>query len=34
MRPGVSSINLATAVSAVLFSWRIAVEERTGAAPW
>jgi TrmH family RNA methyltransferase len=34
MRPGVSSINLATAVSAVLFSWRIAVEERTGAPPW
>jgi RNA methyltransferase, TrmH family len=34
MRPGVSSINLATAVSAVLFSWRIAVFEQTGAAPW
>ncbi len=34
MRPGVSSINLATAVSAVLFSWKLAVGERSGAAPW
>ncbi|HVX20473.1 MAG TPA: TrmH family RNA methyltransferase [Acidimicrobiales bacterium] len=34
MRPGVSSLNLATAVSAVLFAWRTAAEERTGAPPW
>ena len=34
MRPGVSSLNLATAVSAVLFSWRTAVAEGTGSPPW
>jgi RNA methyltransferase, TrmH family len=31
MRDGVSSLNLATAVAAVLFSWRTAIEERAGA---
>jgi TrmH family RNA methyltransferase len=34
MRPGVSSLNLATAVAAVLFSWRSSARERTGADPW
>jgi len=34
MRDGVSSLNLATAVSAVLFAWRAVVVERTGAPPW
>ena len=34
MRPGVSSLNLATAVAALLFSWRSAVLARTGVAPW
>lgn len=34
MRPGVSSLNLATAVSAVLFAWKTAVEDRTGSPPW
>jgi TrmH family RNA methyltransferase len=34
MRPGVSSLNLATAVSAVLFSWRTSAHERTGSFPW
>lgn len=34
MRPGVSSLNLATAVSAVLYSWRAATVVRTGSPPW
>lgn len=34
MRPGVASLNLATAVSAVLFSWKAAVAARTGSDPW
>jgi RNA methyltransferase, TrmH family len=34
MRPGVSSLNLATAVSAVLYSWKAAVFARTGSDPW
>ena len=34
MKPGVSSLNLATALSAVLFSWRSCVRERTGSDPW
>ncbi len=34
MRPGVSSLNLATAVSAVLFSWRAAALAGTGSPPW
>lgn len=34
MRPGVSSLNLATAVSAVLYSWRASVIVRTGHYPW
>lgn len=34
MHDGVSSLNLATAVAALLFSWRAAVVERTGAEPW
>jgi RNA methyltransferase, TrmH family len=34
MRAGVASLNLATAVSAVLFSWKAAGEARTGSAPW
>ncbi|MGH9092741.1 MAG: TrmH family RNA methyltransferase [Acidimicrobiales bacterium] len=34
MRDGVSSMNLATAVAALLFSWRSAIVERTGAEPW
>ncbi len=34
MRPGVSSLNLATALSAVLYAWRISVFEREGRYPW
>jgi RNA methyltransferase, TrmH family len=34
MRPGVSSLNLATALTAVLYSWRIAAFERDGRYPW
>ncbi|MGO9456719.1 MAG: TrmH family RNA methyltransferase [Acidimicrobiales bacterium] len=34
MRPGVASLNLATAVSAVLFSWKAAAQARTGSGPW
>ncbi|MGH9087927.1 MAG: TrmH family RNA methyltransferase [Acidimicrobiales bacterium] len=34
MWPGVSSLNLATSVAAVLFSWRSAALARTGAYPW
>lgn len=34
MRPGVSSLNLATALSAVLYAWRISVFEREGRDPW
>lgn len=34
MKPGVSSLNLATAVAAVLFAWRSSVAERTGSPPW
>jgi len=34
MRPAVSSLNLATAVSAVLFAWKAVVEDRTGSPPW
>lgn len=34
MKPGVSSLNLATALAAVLYSWRIAAFERTGSYPW
>lgn len=34
MQPGVSSLNLATALAAVLFSWRSSAQERTGAYPW
>lgn len=34
MRPGVSSLNLATALAAVLYSWRISVFERDGHFPW
>ena len=34
MKPGVSSLNLATALAAVLYSWRISVFERDGRYPW
>lgn len=34
MRPGVSSLNLATAIAAVLYSWRSSALARTGAYPW
>ncbi len=34
MRPGVSSLNLATALAAVLYSWRTAAYERNGRYPW
>jgi len=34
MRPGVSSLNLATALAAVLYSWRISAFERDGHYPW
>lgn len=34
MKPGVSSLNLATALAAVLYSWRISAFERDGCYPW
>jgi TrmH family RNA methyltransferase len=34
MRPGVSSLNLSTALAAVLYSWRISAFERDGCYPW
>ena len=34
MRPGVSSLNLATALAAVVYSWRISAFERDGCCPW
>lgn len=34
MTDGVSSLNLATALSAVLYSWRISAFERDGRYPW
>jgi RNA methyltransferase, TrmH family len=34
MRVGVSSLNLATALSAVLYSWRTSAFERDGRFPW
>jgi TrmH family RNA methyltransferase len=34
MKPGVSSLNLATALAAVLYSWRISSFERHGSFPW
>lgn len=34
MKAGVSSLNLATALSAVLYAWRIAARERDGRDPW
>ena len=34
MRAGVSSLNLATALTAVLYSWRTSVFEREGRYPW
>lgn len=34
MKAGVSSLNLATAVSAVLFSWKAAARARTGTEAW
>jgi RNA methyltransferase, TrmH family len=34
MKPGVSSLNLATALAAVLYSWRTSVFERGGCYPW
>jgi RNA methyltransferase, TrmH family len=34
MRDGVSSLNLATAVAALLYSWKAGVRERTGSDPW
>ena len=34
MRPGVSSLNLATALAAVLYAWRISAFERDGSYPW
>ncbi len=34
MRPGVSSLNLATALAVVLYSWRISALERDGSYPW
>lgn len=34
MRPGVSSLNLATALAAVLYSWRTCALERDGRYPW
>jgi len=34
MKPGVSSLNLATALSALLYSWRISSFERHGRYPW
>ena len=34
MRPGVSSLNLATALAAVLYAWRVSAFERDGSYPW
>lgn len=34
MMPGVSSLNLATALAAVLYAWKISAFERTGSYPW
>ncbi len=34
MKPGVSSLNLATALSAVLYAWKISAFERDGCYPW
>ncbi len=34
MKDGVSSLNLATAISAVLFSWKSAAMETAGSYPW
>jgi TrmH family RNA methyltransferase len=34
MKPGVSSLNLATALAALLYSWRIAFFEREARYPW
>ncbi|MGH9107885.1 MAG: TrmH family RNA methyltransferase [Acidimicrobiales bacterium] len=34
MKAGVSSLNLATALSAVLFSWRLSAREPDGSPPW
>ena len=34
MKHGVSSLNLATALAAVLYSWRISALERDGRPPW
>lgn len=34
MKPGVSSLNLATALAAVLYSWRSSAFERSGRYPW
>lgn len=34
MKPGVSSLNLATALAAVLYSWRTSAFEREGSYPW
>lgn len=34
MKPGVSSLNLATAVAALLYSWRTSAFERSGHYPW
>ncbi len=34
MKSGVSSLNLATALAAVLYSWRISALERDGCYPW
>lgn len=34
MQDGVSSLNLATAISAVLFSWRTSAMETAGSYPW
>jgi RNA methyltransferase, TrmH family len=34
MKVGVSSLNLSTAISAVLFSWKASVMERTGSYLW
>ncbi len=34
MRSGVSSLNLATALAAVLYSWRTSAFERDGRYPW
>jgi len=34
MRPGVSSLNLSTALAAVLYAWTSSVTERTGSPAW